>query len=105
MTCQQRGDLIICSPNGYAARRILPCPTCEQRRRMVVLSYVWYGPTVTCCGCGERWNDGERESRPFRRGWRPERIAEARHLYARAVSRAEANAALLAELDEYRETP
>lgn len=37
----------------------------------------WYGPTITCCGCGDSWSDGEMLERPFRRGWRKESIGRA----------------------------
>jgi len=49
---------------------LLPCPTCERARRMHVVHYEWHGALVTCCGCGERWSDGEMIERPFARGWR-----------------------------------
>lgn len=46
------------------------CPTCERPRRMFIAHYEWYGATVTCAGCGERWNDGCREERPLLPRWR-----------------------------------
>lgn len=42
------------------ARGIDHCPLCRSRRRFVAEFVEWYGWTVTCCGCGERWQDGER---------------------------------------------
>ena len=49
---------------------VIDCPTCKRPRRMFVTYYAWYGASVTCAGCGERWNDGEMGERPFCRGWR-----------------------------------
>ena len=37
----------------------------------------WYSGTVTCTLCGDAWGDEELMERPFRRGWRQERIKEA----------------------------
>jgi len=36
--------------------------------------FEWYGPSVTCLGCGESYQDGERCERPFARGWRKKSI-------------------------------
>lgn len=70
------------------ARRVLFCPTCNRRRRMYGWFQHWYGWTVTCLGCGDRWSgDGEMAERPFKPRWRAERIAEARLDWARAVPR------------------
>ena len=54
------------------------CPTCKRRRRMYGWYQDWYGWTVTCLGCGDRWCEGEMAERPFKPRWRPERIAEAK---------------------------
>lgn len=81
------GDVVgyICAPSPtQVRRRILPCPTCERRRRFVCRLYEWYGWMVTCCGCGDSWEDGERLPRPFARGWRAAAIARARAAWAAA---------------------
>lgn len=77
-------NMIICRAAGFPIRRILRCPNCKQRRRFAGHSYVWYGPTITCCGCGDSWSDGERHDRPRRRGWRAVEIAAAKELWAEA---------------------
>lgn len=63
-----------------ALRRRRRCPTCAARRTFVVEypASPWYGATWTCLGCGDMWSDGERHERPFRPGWRPQRIAHAK---------------------------
>lgn len=48
---------------------------------MVVLCYEWYGWDVTCCACGEVWQDGERAERPFRPRWREKNAKAARKLW------------------------
>lgn len=50
--------------------QLIDCPTCQRPRRMLTRYFEWYGATVTCCGCGEEWHDGERGERPFAPGWR-----------------------------------
>lgn len=62
----------ICWPDSIAVRRIMHCPTCNQRRRFAGLDQLWYSPTWTCLGCGDRWSDGTRLTRPFKRAWRAE---------------------------------
>jgi hypothetical protein len=76
--------VVICQASGFPIRRIMRCPTCKKRRRFSGRAYVWYGPTVTCCGCGDSWSDGERNDRPFRRNWRASAIAAAKELWAEA---------------------
>ena len=51
----------------------------------------WYGITHTCLTCGEAWCDGFRLERPFRPGWRKDRIACAKK--APFTTKAEALAA------------
>lgn len=60
------------------AVRVVKCPTCERRRRMLFQFQEWYGGTFTCTGCGDRWTDGQMHERPFRRGWRGKQIAGAK---------------------------
>ena len=84
----------ICGGYGVLERRIRFCPTEQAERRMVGASAAWYGTTWTCLGCGDRWQDGERGSRPFARGWRQRSIEQASRLYALALSGAAARSAL-----------
>ena len=69
--------VIVCRARQYAIRRILQCPTCKARRRMLCEDEAWYGMTITCCHCGDRWQDGELYPRPRTRGWRKEAAAKA----------------------------
>jgi hypothetical protein len=62
---------------GVPTVEFLECPTCDAVTPMTCRYYEWYGPSMTCLGCGERWHDGEMEERPFARGWRKRRIQEA----------------------------
>lgn len=74
-------ELHICySRKDGEARRVMFCPTCKRRRRFYGWFQEWYGWTITCCHCGDKWADGERLERPFvrreksakpaRRAWR-----------------------------------
>lgn len=69
--------IIVCTAARYTVRRVMRCATCKTRRRMVWHDEVWYGSTLVCCHCGERWQDGERAPRPVRRGWRKESATKA----------------------------
>ena len=92
---------IICRPPSFPIRRVLACPTEGRRRRMAGRDHgPYYGPTVTCLGCGDSWSCGERLERPFRRGWRKDAIAEAKRAWVEAgrYARAEYRAWLDAEL-------
>lgn len=90
MTCQHvhldGSCLTICRPDLTARRRILHCPTCDRRRRMVMLTDAnpYYAPTLTCCGCGDSWGEEGRFERPFARAWRTRATARARALWASA---------------------
>jgi len=70
-------NVIVCRAARFAIRRILQCPTCRTRRRMLVHDEAWYGTSMTCCHCGDRWQDGELYPRPRHRGWRKEAAAKA----------------------------
>lgn len=83
--------VIVCRASGFPIRKILHCPTCKQRRRFAGIDEAWYGPTVTCCGCGDTWSSGERSPRPFRRGWRAEAIARAKQRWIEAGQYTEAD--------------
>lgn len=70
---------IICRPPSFPIRRVLDCPTESRRRRMAGHDHgPYYGPILTCLGCGDSWSCGERLERPFRRAWRRDAIASAR---------------------------
>jgi hypothetical protein len=70
-------NVIVCRARRYTIRRILRCITCKTRRRMLVHDEAWYGLTLVCCHCGDRWQDGELYPRPTRKGWRMEAAAKA----------------------------
>lgn len=84
--CIVGGGIAICGVGGLSYRTITYCPTCECRRRFVVRWQMWYGDDATCLGCGDSWQDGDLCPRPFRRGWRRERIERAKKQYANAGS-------------------
>ena len=67
------------------------CPTCGKRTRQVGELEDYFGWTITCCACGDRWQDGvdglERCPRPFERGWRKKAIAAAQELWCKARER------------------
>ena len=54
------------------------CPTCERPTFFLMWYYEWYGGSSVCLRCGDRWNDGEMEERPFERAWRKKSIASAK---------------------------
>jgi hypothetical protein len=62
------------------------CPNCQRRRRMVFVTYKWYGGRVTCLRCGDAWDEDGRCERPFARGWRPKAIRAAWSAYVRYVA-------------------
>lgn len=70
-------NAIVCRARQYPIRRIMRCPTCKTRRRMLVNDEIWYGLSATCCHCGDHWQDGELYPRPRHRGWRREAAAKA----------------------------
>ncbi|MFD8469042.1 hypothetical protein ACFV10_28540 [Streptomyces cyaneofuscatus] len=70
-------SIIICQAPRFPIRRILRCATCKTRRRMLVVDNGWYGTSITCCHCGDTWQDGERALRSNKRGWRKEAAAKA----------------------------
>jgi len=84
----------ICGGYGLLERRIQHCPTEDAPRRMVGAFAPWYGWTIYCLGCGDRWMDGERGERPFYRYWRRDAIKKAERRYAHALSGAAAKSAL-----------
>jgi hypothetical protein len=100
--------VIVCRPPNFPIRRITNCPTCKQRRRFAGFDGgPYYGPTLTCCGCGDTWTCGEMQDRPFKRAWRREAIAQAKRAWDRAgqFTRAEYEAWTAAELEAVMRTP
>lgn len=76
---------IVCRPPSFPIRRILDCPTENRRRRMAGRDHgPYYGPMLTCLGCGDSWSCGERLERPFRRAWRKDEIAKAKQAWDEA---------------------
>lgn len=68
----------ICAPSPtHTSLLVCHCPTCNDIRQFLVEDFEWYGAKLTCLTCGDAWSDGEREERPFRRGWRKDAIAAA----------------------------
>lgn len=60
------------------------CPTCKSDQEFLAQHQEWYGWSHTCLNCGDRWNDGEREARPFCRGWRKISIERAKEQATKA---------------------
>ena len=54
------------------------CPTCDKRRYFLCWFYEWYGWTLVCLRCGERWGDDEMLPRPFVPGWRKMSVENAK---------------------------
>ena len=68
----------LCSAHLLQAElRANPCPTCKRDTLKLCQHYEWYGWSVTCLECGERWEDGERLPRPFAPRWREKNIERA----------------------------
>lgn len=77
------GEVHICFATVDAARpHFSHCPTCKGRRKFWAWFQHWYGWTVTCLRCGDRWQDGEMLERPFKPRWRQENIDHARKMMA-----------------------
>lgn len=76
---------IVCRPASFPIRRVLNCPTEGRRRRMAGFDGgPYYGPTLTCLGCGDSWTCGEMHDRPFQRGWRQKAIDSAKRAWGEA---------------------
>lgn len=73
------------SVNRTARREVCPC--CNKRSVLLAWFYEWYGASVVCLRCGDRWADGERLPRPFARGWRKDSIESARKLWKKQSTR------------------
>lgn len=93
---------VVCTPDEFLFRRIEHCPTCGGDQRFAVRDAAWYGPTSTCCNCGDSWSEGERRQRPFRRAWRKAAIAAAEQTWeeAGAFDPADYDAWLRAQISE-----
>lgn len=71
--------VVLCCPDIFPLRRIRHCPTCRRRRRFAGYDQAWYGPSLTCCACGDSWAcGGERLERPFKPRWRVDAATRAR---------------------------
>lgn len=74
----------ICRPATFSVRRTAQCPTCGSAQRMAGFLQLWYGQTLTCLGCGDRWTDGEMHPRPFKPRWRAENKTAAQRWWDKA---------------------
>ena len=45
-------------PSSFTWAWTRRCRRCKTLTNHVVTSYIWYGPTTTCCQCGAYVNDG-----------------------------------------------
>jgi hypothetical protein len=81
----------VCGVGQPSIRRFLRCWNCKQRRAVVQTGepYSYYAPHFVCLTCGDGWGDGERQERPFARGWRQESIRRARLRWKHAITRAQ----------------
>ena len=87
MPCIDYGNATVCTSGVREIRRMIrSCPVCERRRRFVIVVPVspYYSHTMTCLGCGDSWEDGERHERPFQRGWRQKAQTKARQQWTNA---------------------
>lgn len=58
---------------------------------MLVETFEWYDPLISCLKCGDQWSGGERLARPFARGWRERAVAQLeRHITTLALDGATA---------------
>lgn len=93
MTCYGNSTFVVCMPGRDFVRKIVYCPTCERRRRMVKRVELWHDPEIICCGCGDSWlfepNEDYRFRRPFERGWREKSIKIAKDRWASASGETE----------------
>lgn len=87
MVCESNGSVIVCGPPAgvYKRRSLKSCPECGRESRAIERwDGAWYGVT-DYCECGDRWQDGERTPRPFRRGWRKEAQAQFERMWEAAA--------------------
>lgn len=93
--------VIMCSGRGITYRVVRHCHTCGTRRRMIDRFEVWYGITRECCTCGDVWEDGCRLERPFRRGWKQERTAKSKALWATLPNYRQVRGIIRAEMENW----
>lgn len=56
----------------------MKCPSCKREHAQFYgWRQDWYGWTITCTECGEKFSDGEWLERPWKAGWREENILKA----------------------------
>lgn len=98
MTCTRYADnLIVCSTPTTRYRFMLKCPICKGRKRATRIFGGWYGDIITCCGCGNSWNDGYPMSRTRSERVKARNIAKAKAEWAGA----QPAAAYRSELDRF----
>lgn len=72
----------VCGGAIATCRRVVRCPKCRVRRRVVeYYSGVWYGCSWECIACGSSWADGEWRPLGLHAGW--EKDAHLRRLALR----------------------
>lgn len=60
------------------------CHDCKKRSPFAILSYEWYGPSMTCMRCGRNYQDGEWCALDFKRGAREQNKQQMRQAWKRA---------------------
>lgn len=89
--CVMGTNIIACyGARGIVRRKVLHCPTCQRRTPFVVRwDGAYYGTTEYCTVCLDGWQEDERLTRPFKRGWKVERAEHIRELWDSAMLPAE----------------
>ena len=57
------------------------CPTCGRPRFFLLSQEEWYGFTLVCLRCGDRFGEEGRHQRPFERGWRERSVESAKRIW------------------------
>lgn len=71
----------ICRPSVEWLLSDRRCPICGYDVGLMGMYQEWYGTAWTCLACGDSWMDDELAERPWRRGWRRDRVLSAlKHL-------------------------
>ncbi len=80
---EQEPVIVLCGPDYAEVKQpVMYCPTCDQRRRMLMLVEAWRGAGFTRLTCGERYHEDEgRMERPFSPGWRQRSVEDAKALW------------------------
>lgn len=78
--------MVICGVPVRISRMVMTCPSCGIEGWVVshVQSSPYYSNIYTCTNCGDRWDNEELFSRPFKRGWRQESIRKANEAWEEA---------------------